>query len=228
MQCKLIHALAFFQWRYLKARVDKPKAAEEQREIFESRVKHLIGHLEHVSTTKKKSIGEARLVSSKKERKHTLEQWEQLKRSNLDLDKIKEQKKDLRCLFYSIPIDKSNKVSSFEQIGLTEPNATNTTKTVKWLKSLSIEEYIYPANCYDDAVSTPPTCIFVPEVQTLAKMIETVGKHSESIQTIFAKFNFFEQPKPQWLIEQEKIKKERMLREMRAQKIEWTEEDEGD
>ena len=71
-----------------------------------------------------------------------------------------EQKKD-RSLFTSIPVDKKNKISSFEMIGWTDPTQPVNTKAIKWLKSLTHDKFIYPEDSFDK--TNPPSCIFVPE-----------------------------------------------------------------
>ena len=52
-----------------------------------------------------------------------------------ELTVMREQKKDA-SLFSSIPVDKKNKIASFEMIGWTDPNAASSNKAMKWLKSL--------------------------------------------------------------------------------------------
>ena len=122
---------------------------------------------------------------------------------------IHEQKNDT-TLFSSIQVDTKNKITSFEMLGWTDPNQSNPQKPLKWLKSLSIDVNVYPSECFAD--DKPPRCIFVPETAIFNKMIETVAKHSENRHILYAKFSDMDQPKPQWMIDQDKeMKRQKKL-----------------
>ena len=86
---------------------------------------------------------------------------------------MREQKQD-RSVFSSVVIDKKNKVSHFNMIGWTDPNTPNPGRAINWLKSLTHDTYVYPADTFDKEQS--PVCIFVPEDAMMNKMIETVAK----------------------------------------------------
>ena len=101
-------------------------------------------------------------------------------------------------------MDLRNKVSSFDMIGWTDPDKPNVNKTKSWLQSLKHDEYIYPEDTFDP--KKPPACIFVPEPALMNRMIETTAKNTNELAWLYAKFGDMEQPKPQWLIEQEELK----------------------
>lgn len=108
-----------------------------------------------------------------------------------------EQKRD--ASIFSVVVDTKNKISSFEMIGWTDPNQPNPQKPLKWLKSLTIENYVYPQETFDEA--NAPDCIFLPEPAMFNKMIEAVAKHSENRDQLYAKFSDMEPQKPQWMID---------------------------
>ena len=111
-----------------------------------------------------------------------------------------EQKKD-KSMFSSIPVDTKHKVTSFDMIGWTDPDKPNPQKTIKWLKSLTHETFIYPMTTFDP--EKPPSCIFVPEQDIMFKMIETVARNQKNKDMLYAKFSDMQHRKPQWLIDLE-------------------------
>lgn len=100
-------------------------------------------------------------------------------------------------------------------IGMTDPVNSKPEKTLKWLRALNIEERIYPAESYDPEDEDPPVCIFVPEPNLMNKMIETCAKNPHDTQLINSKFSCLDQPKPQWLIDDQKMKSDRIKEEMK-------------
>ena len=112
-----------------------------------------------------------------------------------DLSVITELKKD-RSLFTSIPLDRKHTISSFEFIGLADPNEKNPIKSLKWLKSLHHDVLIYPAECYDPEQKKPPSCLFVPEPALMNKMIEAAARYHDNVPMLYAKFNTMEMPMP--------------------------------
>ena len=52
-QCKLLHALCFFQWRYQKLKDVNPETAEHNKQIFYQRIDALIRHMEWCYSMKK-------------------------------------------------------------------------------------------------------------------------------------------------------------------------------
>ena len=206
-RCKLLNALAFFQWRYKIAKDEK--SADLNRSVFYSRIESLIRNIEE-SIKKKKQMAEDAKDADKTNanKRKGLTQGNSVvltdsghKLQRLETEKMNvmnEQKKDT-SLFTNMVIDTKNKIASFEMIGWTDPNQPNPQKPLKWLKSLNIENYVYPEECFDDKKA--PSCIFVPEAAMFNKMIEAVAKHSENRDTLYAKFSDMEPQKPQWMIE---------------------------
>ena len=68
-----------------------------------------------------------------------------------------------------------NVINNFDMIGWTDPVNPNPNKTVKWLKSLTHDNYVYPQSGFNPEKPTP--CIFKPDVAILNKMIETVARN---------------------------------------------------
>ena len=62
-------------------------------------------------------------------------------------------------------MDKINKIDLFEMIGWSEPSAVDGRKAIKWLKSISFENSVYPAHLM--TATKPPACVFVPETKLL-------------------------------------------------------------
>ena len=125
---------------------------------------------------------------------------------------MKDVEKDT-SVFADIDLDLKNKISSFEMIGWTDPSNPQINKPMQWLKSLNHDEYLYPKDTYDP--KNPPRCVFVPEQAIMHKMINAVAMYMDDIPVLYSKFGYLEQPKPQWMIEQEKIVLERMKEEAR-------------
>lgn len=114
------------------------------------------------------------------------------------------QKKD-KSLFASIPMNKKHKIDSFEMIGMTDPVNSKPERPIKWLRQLNIESRVYPLEAYEENDEAPPYCIFVPETTILNKMIETCAKYPNDPELIFSKFSCLDQPKPQWLLDEETV-----------------------
>ena len=98
-------------------------------------------------------------------------------------------------------------------IGWTEPTGPNANKPLNWLKSLKHDQYIYPKDSFKEY--KPPSCIFVPEPVLMSKMIDSVARHYEDIKILYSKFGYLQQPKPQWLIEQQELKLLQIKEELR-------------
>ena len=86
-------------------------------------------------------------------------------------------------------------------IGWTDPVESKIAKAVKWLKSLTHDNFLYPETCFSK--TKPPPCIFIPDEAVFNKMIEAVAKGQENMDRVMNKFNDYLPPKPQWLIDQE-------------------------
>jgi len=91
-------------------------------------------------------------------------------------------------------------------IGWTDPVNPNPKIAIKWLKSLTHDSYVYPEELFDK--KSPPVCIFVPETPLFNKMIETLAKNNNNLEATMHKFSHYDQPKPQWMIEEERKKYE--------------------
>ena len=70
-QCKLLHALCFFQWRYFKLRDSDPETAEHNKEIFKFRINVMARHAEWSASLRKQIAEESKLDRKSKERKKT-------------------------------------------------------------------------------------------------------------------------------------------------------------
>jgi len=102
-------------------------------------------------------------------------------------------------------------------IGWSDPEDTKTTKPLKWLKSLSIDNFIYPIESFDPKM--PPQCIFVPEEPLLHKMIESVAKHAGNMDVLLNKYCDYLPPIPPWMLEQQRLKEELQKEENGLSKI---------
>lgn len=188
---------------------------EKNKEIFFQRIENLISCLEKGLLQKKSMLDEEKEIDKNKKRKTALITSQGNHASGLqsmDTQKIvvlPEQKKDT-SVFRNVVIDKSNKISSFEIIGWTDPSgiAGSSKAPLKWLKSLTLENYIYPESSFNP--NKPPPCIFVPEPALFNKMIEAVAK-STNLKQLMGKFADFKPPKPQWLLEEEEKKRLSMM-----------------
>lgn len=98
-------------------------------------------------------------------------------------------------------------------IGWSDPVESKIVKAVKWLKSLTHDNFLYPETCFSK--TKPPPCIFIPDEAVFNKMIEAVAKGQENMDRVLTKFNDYLLPKPQWLIEQEILVQERQATELR-------------
>lgn len=204
-RCKITSALAFFQWRCRTATDDD--MYEKNKEIFYSRIENLVTCLEK-GLANKKNVSESEKDAEKKQKRkialaasHNSDVYKSMPTSKIVV--MPEQKKD-NSVFTGVAIDKKNFITSFEMIGWTDPlgQAGASKVPLKWLKSLTIENYIYPESSFDP--KRPPPCIFVPEPALFNKMIEAVAKNSDLTQ-LLSKFADFKPPKPEWLrLEQEK------------------------
>ena len=91
-------------------------------------------------------------------------------------------------------------------IGWTDPNQPNPKNALKWLRGLTWDTYAYPEHMFNP--EKPPACIFVPEIPILNKMIETVAKGHGDKKLILSKFSDFALPKPEWMINLDKERRE--------------------
>lgn len=118
-----------------------------------------------------------------------------------------EQKKNI-SVFGSVVVNKKDLIHSFDQIGWTDPVTGNVKAPLKVLNSLSVDKEIYPEESYD--AEKPPACIFVPDIPTLTKMIETLAK-TKNHKLLMSKYCDFKPPKPKWLLDA--IEKKRKINE---------------
>ena len=115
-------------------------------------------------------------------------------------------------------LETRNKIKSFEQIGWCEPEETKAGKPMKWLRSLTHDNYLFDQEAFNPDIS--PNVIFVPEEPLWNKIIEAVAKHPENTDQLLIKFCDFLPPKPQWMIDQDEKKAA-----LRAQQEEMFEEE---
>ncbi len=119
--CRMTHALAFFQWRYVQLKESDPNASERNKDIFYQRVDALLNHME-LSFKYKKKIFEAEAVNKTQQMKVDLKKRKVINSLKTDeLNVLAAQKNDT-SLFTSLPMDKKNKVASFEFIGMADPS----------------------------------------------------------------------------------------------------------
>ena len=102
-------------------------------------------------------------------------------------------------------------------IGWADPVNPNPKQAIKWLKSLQHDTYVYPENIFDH--KRPPVCIFVPETHILNKMIETLAKSNCNLEVTMSKFSHYDQPKPQWMIEEDKKKQKLRMFELKQTEL---------
>ena len=98
-------------------------------------------------------------------------------------------------------------------IGWTDPNQPNPQKPLRWLRSLTHDKYMYPEETWNP--NQPPSCIFMPDTALFNKMIETVARTPENKELLYAKFSDMEPPIPQWMIDDDMAKQERIAEENR-------------
>ena len=180
----MVNALAFFQWRCRT--LEDPAAVARNKEIFYSRVDYLIRSLEDAVKKKKQTVVEESKDGGIRNRQKIPEATNNprklMSQDTIEVLVMQEQKKD-RSIFSSVVIETKHKIASFDTIGWTDPSQPNANKTLKWLKSLTHDSYVYPEDLFDP--EKPPTCIFVPELPIWIKLIETVAKNPGSKEQIY-------------------------------------------
>ena len=100
---------------------------EKNKEIFYQRVESLINHLERAQTKRKKIMDESKMQDKKQENRRPLRESNTKDMRSLkteDMTAMPVQRANT-TLFSSIPLDKKNKISSFEMISWTDPNNPN-------------------------------------------------------------------------------------------------------
>lgn len=104
-QCKLAHALCFFQWRYFKLKVDSPESAAENKKIFKQRINAMIRHCEWSVSLRKTIHDQSKKNHKERERVRIMATAVKKKLSSMntveELSMVK-QKKD-SSLFSNIP-----------------------------------------------------------------------------------------------------------------------------
>ena len=72
---------------------------------------------------------------------------------------------------------------------------------------------MYPEETFDP--ENPPSCIFLPETAIMNKMIGAVARTQDNKDLLYSKFSDMEPPTPQWMIDEQVAKAERLAEEER-------------
>ena len=141
-RCKILHSLAFFQWRYK----NEPKAQKEDlKEIFEGKANFL---------------------------KHSVMPLPVLKGAVTEqVIEIKAEKPGYAIFLEQVEIERHNNFSTFEEIGFQDPFAPNAkAKAEKVISQLTLGKNVYPDRLMEGP--KPPKCVFVPDKALMRKLIK--------------------------------------------------------
>ena len=110
-QCKLTHALSFFQWRYAKLQdTNHPEMAKENKKLFYDRIEAMHAYIDYSSSLKAGIEEESRQTQKKKH-----------KRKKPIPEAATEQNKQ-SPFFAFLMMNKKDKIDSFQMVGMIDPD----------------------------------------------------------------------------------------------------------